>query len=424
LLAVAVVAYVAGFCAVVESAQAISLGPGLNAELTVFPQHASGRDLVPVTAVITNTPSSTRVLQPNFHNIGSGFGWSFGSLIFNEQFATTNPYRWNRDPAGFSADLIGQLSGLSLSPGQSAQFTFGTLAPRTPPVAGGHYTADLFLSPIGGGANVLRDQLEVHVAGPSFAEVIAGAVMLAPSGSDMRATFTPNFGLTLAAAAQLGGFDHFNWFQVATRFPGSFLGSPPRFTPFIDPPSGGWNGQPADNLPFYWDETDEADLLPEYQLKFNVDPVRNPTTLRFDDTPANSFVIPGVNFMEFYTSLAGVHADGSWSPLYTFNWKSDRNVFAGGGIIGRNVGPLPPGDGGIFGVRELDSPLDVPAHVLLVWEGNGAVFPNAVPEPSVGLLVGLGVLTLGLAARQARLPHAAHGRAGTVLSAAVAAETR
>jgi len=224
-----------------------------------------------------------------------------------------------------------------------------------------------------------------------------GVVTLDPSGPDMIAHFTPDNGMSISQAAALGGFTHFDWVQFAVQYPGSTIGSPPQSTPFLDPPLGGWNNQKADNLPFYWDETNAPGLDQNLSLSDNI--VGN--VLQFIDEPVDSFVIPGVNSMEFYTSLVGVRSDGSWTPLYSWSWDSDTGRFiAGGGVtLLRNVESIPGTVGGVFDVQALASSADAPRSLVEAWEQSGA---TGVPEPSTWVMAILGCYGLGWAVRRRR----------------------
>lgn len=100
------------------------------------------------------------------------------------------------------------------------------------------------------------------------------------SGATLSASFTPNFGLAQSNAAELCGYDHFNWFQTVTQAPHVPAGLS---VPFIDSPVGGGPefGGYADNLPYYWDENGPA--APGYLLSDNI----SGNTLSYQDTPAD-----------------------------------------------------------------------------------------------------------------------------------------
>ena len=226
-----------------------------------------------------------------------------------------------------------------------------------------------------------------------------GTVNLAPFRNDMAASFTSNPGLTLSQAAQkTGGFDHFNWVQTVVSYPGVTIGIRPNdhskaawptTLPFIDPVAGGQNGQPADSLPFYWDEGSDPNLEKTYTLRANEDT----NTLKFGDVPQDSLIPFMGQSMSFITSLVGVNPDNSWVPLDTFDWMSNYNpIFGVGGGVStpRSIIPSTTGEGGVFGVQPLNSPTDVPQQVLALWQSRGARV-RSVPEPSTIFLFSIGL---------------------------------
>src|SRR5262249_591782 len=151
--------------------------------------------------------------------------------------------------------------------------------------------------------------------------IVTGQVKLIASGADMRATFTPKFGLGLNAAANLCGYDHFNWYQRVTRdpFPPSSRNNPnaPLRVPYPDPPTGGCSFKPTHTLPFYWRET--GNELGEVNRHITKD-----TTLDFLDRPVEPKLKPGQS-MAFTTALVGVLPDNSWEALYAWTWTSNFN---------------------------------------------------------------------------------------------------
>jgi len=105
-------------------------------------------------------------------------------------------------------------------------------------------------------ASAIKDSV-----GPTITVLDANGVGIRTSFVDgIRTSFVPNFLLTPKQAAELGGYDHFNWLNLAVDDPlydneffrfaahlpvgplaGSFTedGTIPR-APYVDPPAGGW----------------------------------------------------------------------------------------------------------------------------------------------------------------------------------------
>jgi hypothetical protein len=232
---------------------------------------------------------------------------------------------------------------------------------------------------------------------PTLHDVVAGAVHWDASGHDELATFIPNLGFSLADAAALGGYDHFDWVQVALVYPGAIA-------PFLDPPLGGKLLQPADFLPYYWDEQSSPLLDPQYQLSAN----STENSLQFFDEPSNFFVRPGVNYMEFITTLAAVSANGlSWKPLGSHVWKSDFNpapIF-----LERNITPVAGGVGGTFGGEDLGEGVAPSSEVAALWRANGG--DVSIPEPQTWTLMIGGLFFVGVAIRRNWARAGRHGPA-------------
>jgi hypothetical protein len=248
---------------------------------------------------------------------------------------------------------------------------------------------------------------------PACEPIVNGAVNVNTTDTNgdgvaetILATFTPNFGLNLSQAANLCGYDHFNWYQKVTNDP-----HPPGglSVPYTDPPPGGGPafGGFADDLPFYWDEQGPGGG-PELSNGYNLGAHTTPATLDYTDTPTEPGLQPG-QFLGFNTSLVGVLADQpsdrpqTWDLLYDFTWKSNFNGTRGGVSRPRSIEPADPnGTGGIFDLRLDLNPEDIPEEVRELMEADGArnasvtlpAQPTSVPEPS--LISGLGfVLSAG-----------------------------
>ena len=71
-----------------------------------------------------------------------------------------------------------------------------------------------------------------------FNAVISNSVKVDPivDGTAIQATFTPNYGLTLAEAAAFGGFTRFDWVQTITSDPTQNAFFQAGTPPFNDPP--------------------------------------------------------------------------------------------------------------------------------------------------------------------------------------------
>jgi hypothetical protein len=227
---------------------------------------------------------------------------------------------------------------------------------------------------------------------PPCEPIVKGAVSVNLSGATISATFTPNFNLTIPQAANVCGYDHFNWYQVIVNDP-----YPPQglTVPYVDPPVGGGPafGGFADNLPFYWDEQGATGT--GYHLQDNL----TNSTLSYQDTPAEPNLQSG-EFLGFNTFLAGILPDNSWDALYAFSWKSNFNGTVGGVSARRTVAPADPGGtGGIFDLKLDLNPDDIALEVRNLMAQDGARNasltiepPATTPEPStlLGMVIALG----------------------------------
>lgn len=183
----------------------------------------------------------------------------------------------------------------------------------------------------------------------------------------MSTTFQPGCGLSLKQAAQLGGYDHFNWVQVITEhdalaackaadpiWPSYFALSPLCYharglvtssstfpiTPFFDVPPGGFQYQVdvcsstapfsrcnfpvEDNLPWYWDEQYSItyhhipglSISQAQQAACGGNGAANCNELSFQDKPSCWLIdnlVPCT--IRFTTTLVGVRSDGTGDAL-------------------------------------------------------------------------------------------------------------
>ncbi len=234
-----------------------------------------------------------------------------------------------------------------------------------------------------------------------------------PNGSTITATFTPNFGFTLAQAAQVCGFANFDWQQLITVQPAPSpffavgsnvpLTAPPGY---LDPPPGGYqyeltrgfpNGDPA--YPLYY----SPDPGPSGQSELSAyEPGgMDGTQLNFADGPMDGCLFggryagtpdcngtsaaPGAT-VQFITHLAGVYADGTAHDLMVgFTWYSNNNGTSGGASLEKDPQPMDPGSG------------TGGATVTSVSESTNYEYPTApgVPATTLTLLDGNQVSVTG-----------------------------
>lgn len=208
---------------------------------------------------------------------------------------------------------------------------------------------------------------------PSFENVVKNGVSVQPEAQEIKGAFTPNCGFTLTNAAQLSGFDHFNWLQMVTRddvitkYPNRALVGGVWYEietsdgvfdpthvlptiPFIDPPHFGYGYQVIfcsddpnhtsgacsypiqDELDWYWDE--EFDIHYDRQHPTLIEYFSDPTSLTFYDAPSSPCVPrllgQDCTTVEFKTSLVAVKGDGTGRKLEypgtEFTWSSTADT--------------------------------------------------------------------------------------------------
>jgi hypothetical protein len=243
-----------------------------------------------------------------------------------------------------------------------------------------------------------------------------------PSGSTMNITFTPSDAgkkiqnlkdITISDAADILGYDHFNWYQVGKN--SKFVGNPlvicdPNLSICTDPPISYfdtqniiWNCSSADTEPFYWDEFGSENCQGLYlkHISNNV--------FSYMDTPT------GPHDYVLDTFLVGVNEKKSsdnngWIPLSHVQWETK--------CAGGNCSIQSPDD------ISVDSEMiGLGVDVKACMKNDGALEPNSgsnilgsdtkecfkeqnintVPEPTELALIFLGLLEIYLLSIKRRL---------------------
>jgi len=158
------------------------------------------------------------------------------------------------------------------------------------------------------------------------------------SGTEISAEFVVRDNKTLADAAATRGFDHFNFVQLVTEYPGGILSGCLEDVSFLDPPSGGCTipNIKADDLPFYYDEGDDwvgTEFYIGDRFLKGVDRSINELVdvgVTFDDQPFSPYA-SAESPMSFVLFPVGVYPDGTYETLVTeaLFWTSDNNFFSG-----------------------------------------------------------------------------------------------
>lgn len=254
-------------------------------------------------------------------------------------------------------------------------------------------------------------QMTLDLRAPTFEEVVehrvATNILTETTGQVMTADFIPNYNYNLQDAANLGGYDHFNWLQLITRDdfiescsqPYTSLcldltndkGQLPQVA-YEDAPPGGYYYQtspagifPArDSLPWYLDEVFGNPIIDDFTT---VD------TLSYRDMPNN----PLGYVIDFQTILAGVYANGTGDILdgiegTVFNWR----LTGTGDFVRRDndLGSLFNGTIEFLGFEDWD---DFPTERIGLIRSLGVGLyseraSRVVPEPASVLLFIIGML--------------------------------
>jgi hypothetical protein len=237
---------------------------------------------------------------------------------------------------------------------------------------------------------------------PNYAN---GAVSVSTTAGNTQivATFTPNFGVSLSDAAAIGGFSGFDWMQTVVTDPYPPTPADPALgeltAPYPDPPEGGYTDQPgtAGRYPYYWYASTED--VSSANVDGEPTPIETSSTLLFTDIPAEPQLTSN-QYLEFDTTLVGIVPGDGPCPtsdmvvngacvqeLYEISWKDNFNGTVGGIGVRSNSEPVDPGSG--------------TGGITILSESYFNYSP--VPEPSVYGVLSLSLAAVGLRFRLRRL---------------------
>ncbi|MBI1791259.1 MAG: hypothetical protein HYR60_27340 [Acidobacteria bacterium] len=173
-----------------------------------------------------------------------------------------------------------------------------------------------------------------------------GSVSIDTSGTGISGGFTSTIGgppPTQAAAAAKCGEDHFNWYQIVTATTAVGLvdnAGRPFGAPFVDPPAGGFGGQWADNLPWYFDEYRPPAGTAGFNPNFLTSTNTVGDTLSYFDFPGGP---PGTRHT-FKTWLVSLNADSSFHSFhggFSWEWTNVAGTRSAGNIQLLGAGIVP-----------------------------------------------------------------------------------
>jgi len=194
------------------------------------------------------------------------------------------------------------------------------------------------------------------------------------SGKAIELVFRPDGGMTLADAASICGYIHFNWLSIVTAHPRPSVAA---MLPIFDP-------LPVDQLlpprwhdvwPYYWDEPPAPLYANPAFLLGNPRNTPDAYTLRFEDNPYDAdYAGPGA-YMKFRTFLVGLRSLTDpeiicFGSRCGIEWKSNNNGTTGTGVEFANLDETTGGTGGIFDVRDVGlEELSMAERSLLISAG-------------------------------------------------------
>jgi hypothetical protein len=200
----------------------------------VLPAYADSNPIYAGTYTSNTANNAANYVVTASSVVGSGLDTLYGGAVptrytFNMKGAVV-PYFYD---ANFSGSGTVNLPGLTLP----VQLQGGIAAPLTGADNIVHYTLSwnsVYPSPNIFGNVAFKDV--------PYGSVIAGGIKLTTplSNTAIQVTFTPNYGLSLADAAGVGGFSGFNWVQqiVVDPYPLATNNGTVLSTPYFDPPVG------------------------------------------------------------------------------------------------------------------------------------------------------------------------------------------
>ena len=150
--------------------------------------------------------------------------------------------------------------------------------------------------------------------------------------------------IELSKLASNLNYDHFNWVSYVEQDPHGILDRAGKkmFTPYNDPPVGGYQYDRADKFPFYWDVVDCNRCNQRHHIQNHNNSQQY--SLVFEDAPADYRLQPG-EAVEFITNLVGVknidvkQNKAEWDILHTFRWKltNPRTNYSQVSLVDTNV---------------------------------------------------------------------------------------
>ncbi len=309
-------------------------------------------------------PSGTVCGQPNYNWLGLQFCWSDPLGYYSINPGASNPWPPIPNYPGVSSNV----SPLAINTVDVTCGAIGTCAPQTIPYeyclsGSAPFCSDALVTPSRWWVAQTSEPWQVKCS-----DVVQGSVTpYLVSPTEINATFTPNYGFTLAQAAKVCGFIEFDWQQTITSWPlpsplreaGSNvpLHAPPSFN---DPPPNGYdydNPHSPDPLKLYYNPF--SGPSDNYALSSYTSTDTN--TLYFDDAPANNCMPGGTgadcngqtappgSMMAFTTHLVGLQGDLPGAAVIDtgigFSWTSTYNGTHGGISMSRSKGPVDMGSG-------------------------------------------------------------------------------